>query len=108
MGLVVRLQDEFGEMLEEIQDRKDLLGPYIPALRDETYHCLRFIDRYGDAYFNRLQMGTFKLEWDRLSGTVQESDKDVEAAVKRLFEQVRELIAKCQEEPHLYLKFQGD
>jgi pyruvate formate-lyase activating enzyme-like uncharacterized protein len=108
MGLVVRLQDEFGEVLEEIQDRKDLLGPYIPALRDETYHCLRFIDRWGDAYFNRLQMDTFKSEWDRLSGTVQESDKDVEAAVKRLFERVRELIAKCQEEPHLYLKFQGD
>jgi hypothetical protein len=54
MGLVVRLQDELGEVLEEIQDRKDFLGPYIPALRDETYHCLRFIDRYGDAYFHRL------------------------------------------------------
>jgi pyruvate formate-lyase activating enzyme-like uncharacterized protein len=108
MGLVVRLQDELGEVLEEIQDRKDFLGPYIPALRDETYHCLRFIDRYGDAYFNRLQMDTIKLEWDRLSGTVQESDRDVVVAVKRLFERVRKLIAKCQKEPHLYLKFQGD
>lgn len=95
-------------MLEEIQDRKDLLGPYIPALQDETYHCLRFIDRHGDAYFNRFQMDTFKSEWERLSGSVEETDKDTEVAVKRLFERVRELIAKCQEEPHLYLKFQGD
>jgi hypothetical protein len=44
MGLIVKLQDEFGVVLEEIQDRKDLLGPYIPALRDETHHCLRFVD----------------------------------------------------------------
>jgi len=108
MGLIVKLQDEFGEVLEEIQDRKDLLGPYIPALRDETYHCLRFIDRWGNAYFNQLQMNTFQTEWERLSGTVQESDKDVEVAVKKLFEQVRELAIKCQKEPHLYLKFEGD
>jgi pyruvate formate-lyase activating enzyme-like uncharacterized protein len=108
MGLIVRLQDEWGEVLEEIQDRKDLLGPYIPALRDETYHCLRFIDLSGNAYFNRLQMETFTSEWERLSKTVQESDKDVEAAVKKLFEHVRELAIKCQKEPHLYLKFEGD
>ena len=108
MGLMVRLQDEFGEVLEEIQDRKDLLGPYIPALRDETYHCLRFIDLSGNAYFNRLQMDRFQSEWDRLSRTVQESDKDVEVAVKKLFEQVKALALKCQKEPHLYLKFEGD
>ena len=87
----MKLQDEFGEVLEEIQDRKDLLGPYVPALRDETYHCLRFIDLYGDTYFNLLQMDTFKSEWDRLFRTVQEDDKDVEVAVRKLFEQVREL-----------------
>jgi hypothetical protein len=104
LGLIVKLQDEFGEVLEEIQDRKDLLGPYVPALRDETYHCLRFIDLSGDAYFNRLQMDTFQSEWDRLSRTVQ----DVEAAVRKLFEQVKELAIKCQKEPHLYLKFEGD
>jgi pyruvate formate-lyase activating enzyme-like uncharacterized protein len=108
MGLIVRLQDEWGEVLEEIQDRKDLLGPYIPSIRDESYHCLRFIDRYGNAYFNRLQMETFTSEWDRLSKTVQESDKDIEIAVKKSFEQVRELAIKCQKEPHLYLKFEGD
>lgn len=104
----MKLQDEFGEVLEEIQDRKDLLGPYVPALRDETYHCLRFIDLYGDAYFNQLQMDTFKSEWDRLFRTVQEDEKDVEVAVRKLFEQVRELAVKCQQEPHLYLKFEGD
>lgn len=108
MGLIVRLQDEWGEVLEEIQDRKDLLSPYIPSIRDESYHCLRFIDRYGNAYFNRLQMETFKSEWDRLSKTVQENDKDIEIAVKKSFEQVRELAIKCQKEPHLYLKFEGD
>jgi hypothetical protein len=108
LGLIVKLQDGFGEVLEEIQDRKDLLGPYVPALRDETYHCLRFIDLYGDAYFNRLQMDTFKSEWDRLFRTVQEDDKDVEVAVRKLFEQVRELAVKCQQEPPLYLKFEGD
>jgi hypothetical protein len=104
----VKLQNEFGEVLEEIQDRKDLLGTYIPALQDETYHCLRFINRWGNTYFNQLQMDTFKSEWDRLSRTVQENDKDLEAAVKQIYEQVRELAIKCQQEPHLYLKFQGD
>jgi hypothetical protein len=108
MGLIVKLQDEFGEVLEEIQDRKDLLGPYIPTLRDETYHRLRFIDRWSNAYFNQLQMETFRSEWDKLSKTVQEGDKDAEVAVKKLFEQVRELAIKCQKEPHRYFKFEGD
>jgi len=108
MGLIVKLQDESGEVLQEIQDKKDLLGPYIPALRDETYHCLRFIDRYGNAYFNRLQMDSFQSEWKRLSESVQENDRDVEIAVKTLFGQVSELVKKCQNEPHLYLKFEGD
>jgi len=108
MGLIVRLQDEWGEVLEEIQDRKDLLGPYIPPVCDESYHCVRFIDRWGNAYFNQLQMETFKSEWDRLSKTVKESDKDVEVAVRKLFEHVRGLALKCQKEPHLYLKFEGD
>lgn len=108
MGITVKLQDEFGEILEEVQDTKDLLGPYIPAIRDETYHCLRFIDRWGNAYFNQLQMETFKSEWDRLSRTVQEKDQDMECAVKKHFERVGELASKCQATPHLYLKFEGD
>jgi hypothetical protein len=107
MGLIVKLHDEFGVVLEEIQDRKDLLGPYIPALRDETDHCLRFIDRWGNTYFNQLQMEIFQSEWDKLSKTVQESDKDAEVAVKKLCEQVRELALKCQKEPHLILSLRA-
>lgn len=108
MGLVVTLQDEFGEVLEKIQDRKDLLGPYIPPLTDQSYHCLRFIDRYGDAYFNRLQMETFASEWERLMQNIGESNAAIEKEVKNLFSQVRELARKCDTEPHLYLKFSGD
>lgn len=108
MGLTVKLQDEFGKVLDEIQDRKDLLGPYIPALREASYHCLRFIDRYANTYFNQLQMETFISEWERLLGTVQERDRDIEIAVQRLFGQVKELALRCQREPHLYIKFEGD
>jgi hypothetical protein len=108
MGLVLKLQDEWGDVLEEIADPKDLLGPYIPPINDESYHCLRFIDRYGDTYFNRQQIERFKIEWERLAATVREDDKEVEAAVRSLFEQVSEFARKCQREPHLYIKFEGD
>jgi hypothetical protein len=108
MGLVVKLQDECGEVIEKILDQKDLLGPYVPAINDESYHCLRFIDRYGDTYFNRQQMERFRSEWERLAATVREGDEELEKAARSLFARVNELARKCDREPHLYLKFEGD
>ncbi len=67
MGLTIRLQNESGDTIEEVFDPKDLLGPHLPLPNDESCQCLRFIDRFGDTYFNRLQMQTFLIEWDRLA-----------------------------------------
>ena len=59
-----QLQTERGEVLEEVLDRGDVIGPLIPEVSDDTSPCWRFIDPYGDTVFNTLQMGPFLLELD--------------------------------------------
>lgn len=102
MGLTIRLQDEQGELIREQYDPQQLLNRYLPPLSDESYHCLRFIDDYGDTYFNRPQIKTFLAEWDRVLAEVKEKE------VKDLFLQIRALAEHVDREVHLYLKFVGD
>ena len=102
MGMRIRLQDENGEKIEEVLDQQGIIAIHLPPLSDQSYHCVRFIDPYGDTYFNRVQMETFLLEWGRVFDKVQEKE------AKRLFVEIKTLAHRCQEEVHTYLKFLGD
>ena len=102
MAMTFRLQDEDGEKIDEVHDPLGLIVSYLPLLSDQSFHCLRFIDPYGDTYFNQMQIETFLAEWDRTFDKVQEE------AAKRLSLEIKSLAQRCKQEPHLYLRFLGD
>lgn len=102
MAMTIRLQDEFGEATDEVHDPTGIIVSNLPSLSDQSYHCLRFIDPYGDTYFNGMQMETLLFEWDRLFGGSEEKE------AKELSMRVRALAQQCRSHPHLYLKFVGD
>ena len=102
MPLICKLETEQGEVLGEINDRDNLLHRLLPDPDDETFHCLRFIDWYGDTVFNRPQAERVLVELDLLqlrANTVGE---------KELLERIEHLARQCWNGVHLYLKFYGD
>jgi len=96
------LETESGEELARIEDPKNLLHLILPRSDDSSFTCLRYVDWYGDTVFNRLQMEVVQMEWDRLETRVQTPEAKV------LYDRVRDLAQRAQEEEHLYLKFYGD
>ena len=103
MAMTVRLQDEFGKAVDEVHDTTGIIEARLPSNKDESYYCVRFIDPYGDTYFNQSQMGHFLKEWERLF-QVQSSNKQDNA----LYERVKSFAERCLKEPHIYIKFIGD
>ena len=102
MAMTIRLQDESGGKIEEVHDTKGLTAACLPSVSDLSYHCLRFIDPYGDTYFNEMQIETVLTERDRVFGDIQDNE------TKELANKVKSLAQLCKNEPHLYLKFIGD
>lgn len=102
MPLSVALETERGEQLESIEDRANILHRLLPPNNDSSCQYLGFIDWYGDTVFNHLQMKPFLDEWARLKETAETAEEIA------LVEQVAALALRCQDEPHLYLKFYGD
>jgi hypothetical protein len=101
MSFLVRLEGEFGEVNDEV-DEAALLGDVLPVHDDRSYQCLRFIDPYGDTVFNRLQMEQFLTEWERLESQLRGQERQEIAAA------IRKLALRCRDGVHLYLKFYGD
>jgi hypothetical protein len=91
----VRLQDESGKAVC-LQDAVVEFG-LIEA--GATSRVLQYLDRYSDAYFNRMQMDDFLADGDRLA--VNDADREQ-------WMSVRKMALRCQSEPHLYLRFIGD
>src|SRR3989442_12391076 len=102
MPISIVLIDEFDKEVARLDDVTNMLDHLLPSVEDSSSHYLPFIDSYGDTVFNQLQMKPFLDEWTRLK-------KPAETAEERaLIEQVTALALRCQDEPHLYLKFYGD
>ncbi len=95
MSWSVRLQDEKGAPVL----------PYEAAIEFQTvpsngsFTLLHYLDPYGDTYFNHVQMSDFLGDWDSLRP---------EAAERQQWTVVRDMAVRCQNEPHLYLRFIGD
>jgi hypothetical protein len=103
VGTEVVLQDERGsEESEMIHDPDGAIVLCLPDPADASYSCVRFIDPYGDTIFNRLQAAAMISEWDRLRYAFLQNNAGA------LWADVRALIVRCSEEPHLYLRFVGD
>ena len=103
MGIAVVLQDEAcNDISEVVQDREGVMALCLPSLADGAFSCARFIDPYGDTVFNPLQAAVLVEEWDRLRRLFSEENAET------LWADVRGLIVRCSEEPHVYLRFVGD
>lgn len=102
MGLRVVLADEKGTEIESADDPTNILHRILPSIDDKTFFCLNRIDWYGDTTFNRLQIADFRQELERL---IKGSAASNELA---LLKRISHFAARCQSEPHLYVKFYGD
>jgi hypothetical protein len=91
----IRLQDEVGNEIETV---------YVPwtldvleaAARTHTA-CLRFIDPFGDTYFNKRQARVFLEEMMIFDFQVKREVADA----------VAHLAQRCADGTHLYLRFIG-
>ena len=102
MGFGVKLQDEWGGLLDAVGDPKNILDRLFPEPGNHQYPMLGSIDPYADTVFNGLQMNWFLAEF-------------ADVSAKALTPEERELVAKIEgmakrarDETHLYLKFIGD
>lgn len=94
--------DENGEEIHGPDSPIVLPFRLLPSADDGSFLYLRYIDRWGDTVFNRLQIEPFLTEWARLeAATTDPTDMEILAGIRKLARQ-------CQREPHLYLKFLGD
>ncbi len=88
----VRLQDEHGEPVAA----EDALIEFATIPQNEEFRRLRYLDPYGDAYFNRAQMEDFLADWDKL----ERSGSQV-----KQWQLVRDMATRCREDSHCYLRF---
>ena len=62
------------------------------------FKLLKYLDPYGDAIFNKLQMDDLIQDFQHLVKTGNDS----------LIEEILLLAERCKAEPHTYLSFYGD
>jgi hypothetical protein len=101
VGIDVILQSETGKALHSVSDPLDLLPKLLRKVDSSNTTCLRFIDPYGDAVFNRAQALVLV---DELEGLLINAD----SATAEFLDQVIALARQVASDVHLYLKFQGD
>jgi hypothetical protein len=97
----IQVQDETGREEQTFDDPEIL--KVILARRDERQgmSCLRFIDPYGNAVFNQLQIPALVAE---LRDAAAGLDGDLERRATRLLQ----FIEAAHGEPHVYVGFIGD
>jgi hypothetical protein len=102
MGIDIRVQDERGGIIRELLDPKSLVPMLLPEQDGHGSACLRFIDRYGDTYFNQIQIPVLL---DELKSAAR-SCRNAEA--KAHGEAVVALVASTVDQVHTYVRFIGD
>jgi len=102
MGIDVRIQDERGGLVRELLDPRSLLPRLLPQVNGNRSACVRFIDPYGDTYFNQLQVPVLLAELKAVVSTC--ADKEAKAHG----EAVIALVESANESMHTYVRFIGD
>jgi hypothetical protein len=95
----VVLQDESGN---EIRPGIEVPSNILAHPDDRRFKCLRFVDPYGDTVFNRLQCKALSDDLCLLRESGLGGTHDA------LIRQIESLVAECQHEVHLYVRFIGD
>lgn len=102
MGIDIRVQDERGGVIRELLDPKSLVPTLLPEQDGTNSACLRFIDRYGDTYFNQIQIPVLLEELK----SVVHSCPNAEARAHG--EAMVSLVASAVDQLHTYVRFIGD
>src|SRR4051812_42819651 len=102
MGINVQTESERGEMISEVIDPHDRAQALLPDYSDSAWSCLRFVDRYGDAVFNQLQLPVLISEVRRRLEGIRDR------AMKEHWEAVLRLIEAAEGQVHTYVRFVGD
>jgi alkylation response protein AidB-like acyl-CoA dehydrogenase len=103
MGINVRLETEYGEVLGEVLDPQNLLPALLPSWDDEHFTCLRFVDPYGDTVFQRSP------DADLCSASCVPSRRDASTPEQEtLLNAVEDCGGRHKPKPNRYLKFIED
>lgn len=102
MGINVYWRDETKTSLAVVLDPQMLLSRYISSSVWPDTSCLRFIDPYGDAIFNRLQIPVLIHELEVRKSAVENS------ATRAHLDEVLSLLKPAEGEVHTYMWFIGD
>jgi hypothetical protein len=101
MGIKVILQTAAGKKVGEVLDPDYSLAEVWPV-GNRSFSLLQYIDPYGNAIFNGLQMPEVQKELDALM-TRASNDEQRETLLR-----IRHLAELCHERPHMLLRFRGD
>jgi len=102
MGINIRLETENGEPIAEVVDPYGRTKALLPSYSDPDSCCLRFVDRYGDAVFNQLQLPLLVSEVRRQHEKIQDR------AIREHVEAILELLESAEGNVHTYVRFIGD
>lgn len=98
----MRWENETGGALETLDDPHNLVGQLLPDYGNDAFHCLRFVDPYGDTVFNQLQIPMLLDELHSLS------ERSLTPPVHEHLVALTRLVQKAAGEVHTYIRFDGD
>ena len=102
MGIELVWEGESGNELARLSDPQSLLKEFLPSEPALEFACLRFVDPYGDAIFNTLQIPVLLRELNSLSS------QPLELRVAEHLTKAISLVANAQGYIHTYIRFVGD
>ncbi len=89
-------------MISQVIDPHGRTQALLPSYSDSAWSCLRYVDRYGDAVFNQLQVPVLISEVRRRIEGIRDR------AMKEHCEAVLRLIESAEGQVHTYVRFVGD
>jgi hypothetical protein len=138
MGINVIWQDENGVEKNRVNDPQNRLSLLVLATSLDEFICLRFLDPYGNTYFNQRQIPVLLFELKGVRSTITDSQFQSyysdqtrqakkagwqDAVIKQLesrqglsmaqpvrdhLDAVIELVKRSLDEVHTYIRFEGD
>jgi hypothetical protein len=103
MGIDAVWKDERGLELGRVDDSNMVLSRFIRTTHELSQTtCLRFLDPFGDACYNQLQLPVLAAELRAATST------DVAAGVRQHLENVLALAERAKNHVHTYFWFVGD
>ena len=96
-------EDENGNKIEVVYSTPDSeFAAMIPQANVDRFPCLRYIDPYGDATFNQLQLPQLLAD---LKQALLETDS---TGTRAHIESLIDLVQRANGAVHTYIKFYGD